>query len=81
MHEICRKDHLARNVSRLSRIFPKTFGFFPKTWILPNDKTEFLNYVKTKRNSSTYIAKPDHGCQGKGIYIIKLRNRIIQKHQ
>lgn len=70
MHEICRKDHLARNVNRLSRLFPKAFGFFPKTWVLPVEKSEFLLYHKTKRNS-TFIAKPDHGCQGKGIFLFK----------
>lgn len=35
MLEICRKDLLARNLNRMLRIFPKDYGFFPKTWCLP----------------------------------------------
>lgn len=31
MHEICRKDYLARNLGRLGRLFPKDYNFFPKT--------------------------------------------------
>ncbi|KAI8916035.1 tubulin polyglutamylase TTLL6-like protein [Gorgonomyces haynaldii] len=74
MHEICRKDNLARNVSRLSRLFPKSFGFFPKTWILPHDWNEFLLHTKAKKGC--YIAKPDHGCQGKGIFLFKDPNDV-----
>ena len=35
MSEICRKDHLARNLNRLARMHPKDYDFFPKTWVLP----------------------------------------------
>lgn len=35
MSEICRKDLLARNMSRMLKLFPKDFYFFPRTWCLP----------------------------------------------
>lgn len=35
MSEICRKDLLARNMSRMLKMFPKDFHFFPRTWCLP----------------------------------------------
>lgn len=35
MSEICRKDLLARNMSRMLKLFPKDFHFFPRTWCLP----------------------------------------------
>lgn len=35
MAEICRKDLLARNMSRMFKMFPKDFHFFPRTWCLP----------------------------------------------
>lgn len=35
MSEICRKDLLARNMSRMLKMFPKDFLFFPRTWCLP----------------------------------------------
>ena len=57
MDQICRKDCLARNVNRLSRRFPKVFNFFPRTFVLPSDKVEFLNYAKEKKNAC-FIAKP-----------------------
>ena len=75
MNEICRKDHLARNVARLQRLFPKAFGFFPKTWTLPIEWNEFVLYHKSKKGNC-YIAKPDHGCQGKGIFLFKDLNTI-----
>ncbi|KAI8848593.1 tubulin-tyrosine ligase/Tubulin polyglutamylase, partial [Chytridium lagenaria] len=70
MHEICRKDHLARNLSRLSRLLPKEYNFFPKTWTLPQDWEDLRLTLKSKKGQ-TFIAKPDHGCQGKGIFLFR----------
>jgi tubulin polyglutamylase TTLL6/13 len=76
MHEICRKDYLARNLSRLSRLFPRDYNFFPKTWILPNDFVDFKQVAATQKNMS-YIAKPDQGCQGKGIFLFRKSSQIL----
>ncbi|KAL3896882.1 MAG: hypothetical protein SGCHY_003791 [Lobulomycetales sp.] len=76
MHEICRKDYLARNLGRLGRLFPKDYNFFPKTWILPSDFTDFKQVSASQKNT-TYIAKPDHGCQGKGIYLFKKPSQLL----
>ncbi|XP_070623587.1 tubulin polyglutamylase TTLL6 isoform X2 [Erythrolamprus reginae] len=70
MTEICRKDLLARNMSRMLKLFPKEFNFFPKTWCLPADYGELQAFGRTKKHK-TYICKPDSGCQGKGIFITK----------
>ncbi|KAJ3014826.1 UNVERIFIED_CONTAM: Tubulin polyglutamylase ttll6 [Siphonaria sp. JEL0065] len=70
MQEICRKDYLARNLSRLSRLLPKEYNFFPKTYILPHDWQDLKIAIKAKKHV-TYIAKPDHGCQGKGIFLFR----------
>ncbi|KAJ3388505.1 Tubulin polyglutamylase ttll6 [Entophlyctis sp. JEL0112] len=70
MHEICRKDHLARNLSRISRLLPKDYNFYPKTYVLPHDWLELKAAMKVRRNQ-TFISKPDHGCQGKGIFLFK----------
>ncbi|XP_039189108.1 tubulin polyglutamylase TTLL6 isoform X4 [Crotalus tigris] len=43
MTEICRKDLLARNMSRMLKLFPKEFNFFPKTWCLPAEKLSTFN--------------------------------------
>ncbi|KND00368.1 uncharacterized protein SPPG_04692 [Spizellomyces punctatus DAOM BR117] len=71
MHEICRKDRLARNLGRLSRLFPKDANFFPKTWILPSEWADFQIAHRSSRRRQCYIGKPDHGCQGKGIFLFK----------
>uniref|UniRef100_A0A1B6BYI8 Tubulin--tyrosine ligase-like protein 9 n=1 Tax=Clastoptera arizonana TaxID=38151 RepID=A0A1B6BYI8_9HEMI len=69
MTEICRKDLLARNLNRMLKYFPKEYNFFPKTWCLPVDFGEALNYSRKKNR--TYILKPDIGCRGKGIFLTK----------
>lgn len=35
MSEICRKDSLTRNMSRMMKMFPKEYSFYPKAWCLP----------------------------------------------
>ncbi|XP_042770312.1 tubulin polyglutamylase TTLL6 isoform X2 [Panthera leo] len=70
MSEICRKDLLARNMSRMLKMFPKDFLFFPRTWCLPADWGDLQNYSRSRKNK-TYICKPDSGCQGKGIFITR----------
>jgi len=37
INEITRKDLLARNLSRMQKLFPDEYDFFPKTWWLPAD--------------------------------------------
>ncbi|XP_045450147.1 tubulin polyglutamylase TTLL13-like [Melitaea cinxia] len=70
MLEICRKDLLARNLNRMQKIYPKEYSFFPKTWCLPADFGEALNYSKSRKNK-TFIIKPECGSQGRGIYLTK----------
>lgn len=70
MSSITRKGNLGRNLLRMRKHFPREFKFFPDTWILPTDLTDFkvqFNNAKSK----TFIIKPDNGCQGKGIYLIR----------
>jgi hypothetical protein len=70
MHEICRKDRLARRVARISRILAKDYNFFPQSWILPEDWQDFVSAYKP-RKGHCFISKPEHGCQGKGIFLFK----------
>ncbi|CAG5133283.1 unnamed protein product, partial [Candidula unifasciata] len=70
MSEICRKDMLARNLTRMQKMFPKEYNVFPKTWCLPADYGDFQTYTRQKKNK-TYILKPESGCQGRGIWVTK----------
>ncbi|CAF3048765.1 unnamed protein product [Rotaria sp. Silwood2] len=75
MSEICRKDSLTRNMSRMVKMFPKDYTFYPKAWCLPAD--DFAKYY-TEKKYKTYISKPDVGCQGRGIFITKNPGRDIK---
>lgn len=46
------------------------FDFFPKTWQLPYDSNDLKNQFNKKANK-TFIIKPVHLCQGRGIYLVR----------
>uniref|UniRef100_A0A3B5L0U3 Tubulin tyrosine ligase-like family, member 7 n=1 Tax=Xiphophorus couchianus TaxID=32473 RepID=A0A3B5L0U3_9TELE len=74
MGEICRKDCLARNMSKMIRCQPQEYNFTPRTWIFPAEYTQFQNYVKElrkKRKLKTFILKPANGAMGHGISLIR----------
>lgn len=80
MFEICRKDLLARNMNRMFKLFPQDYQIFPKTWHLPADLGDAINFTKTHKNR-TYILKPDQGAQGRGISLIRtLKDIKPQEH-
>ncbi|XP_069490693.1 tubulin polyglutamylase TTLL6 isoform X2 [Ambystoma mexicanum] len=70
MSEICRKDTLARNMSRMQKLYPKEFQLLPRTWCLPADYGDLQAYSRSRKHK-TYICKPDTGCQGRGIFITR----------
>ena len=43
IHSIARKNNLARNLMKMKKYFPEDYKFFPKTWILPGESSEFRN--------------------------------------
>ncbi|CAJ1354590.1 unnamed protein product [Effrenium voratum] len=70
MSSITRKNNLGRNLLRMRKQFPKEYRFFPDTWILPTDMSDFKQQFNTVKKQ-TFIIKPDNGCQGKGIFLIR----------
>lgn len=80
MFEICRKDLLARNMNRMLKLFPNEYNIFPKTWHLPADLGDATRYMQYHKNR-TLILKPDHGAQGRGIYLTRtLKNMPANEH-
>jgi hypothetical protein len=45
MSEICRKDSLTRNMSRMLKMFPKEYAFYPKAWCLPAEYVRKFNLL------------------------------------
>jgi tubulin polyglutamylase TTLL6/13 len=53
------------------------FDFFPPTWILPADNKSFKEQFNNKR-AKTFIIKPESQCQGRGIFLTRNCDWIIQ---
>ncbi|XP_010159455.1 PREDICTED: tubulin polyglutamylase TTLL11, partial [Eurypyga helias] len=76
MTEMVRKITLSRAVRTMQDLFPLEYNFYPRSWILPEEFPIFVAEVRMMKDSDpswkpTFIVKPDGGCQGDGIYLIK----------
>ena len=80
MRSITHKVPLAKNMMTMVRSFPNEFKHVPKSWALPSEKKLFRNKFgknnKSKLNK-TYILKPDHSCQGKGIVLCRTWDQVV----
>lgn len=65
--QITRKNKMASNLNSMRVLFPKDYGFYPETWLLPMDHHKIM---KKHWKGKVYIVKPDNGCQGRGIYLV-----------
>ncbi|KAK2515022.1 Ttll11 [Columba guinea] len=76
MTEMVRKITLSRAVRTMQDLFPLEYNFYPRSWILPEEFPLFVDEVRMLKDSDpswkpTFIIKPDGGCQGDGIYLVK----------
>ena len=76
MNQICRKNNLANNLRLLERVFEEEYDFSPRTWTLPYDRTDLKQYIGEKRVLSM-IVKPVASCQGRGIFITKRLDEVL----
>ncbi|XP_072208617.1 tubulin polyglutamylase TTLL11 isoform X2 [Excalfactoria chinensis] len=81
MTEMVRKVTLSRAVRTMQDLFPVEYNFYPRSWILPEEFPLFVDEVRMMKESDpswkpTFIVKPDGGCQGDGIYLIKDPNDV-----
>jgi tubulin polyglutamylase TTLL6/13 len=80
MYCLARKNYLGKALMKMKKIFNKAYNFFPKTWMLPSDlsdfRSQFQQIGKEKKKIKTYIVKPESGCQGKGIYLVRNLDEI-----
>ncbi|XP_013406638.1 tubulin polyglutamylase TTLL11 isoform X3 [Lingula anatina] len=86
MDELSKKIELTRAMETMQFLFPDDYTFYPRTWLLPQQLTEFAAEVNLKRRrhpklKTTYIVKPDGGSQGDGIYLIRDPNDYMLTHK
>eukprot|EP00347_Sterkiella_histriomuscorum_P011690 403371481 len=66
MYALARKNHLARNLGRMQKKFPDDYKFFPQTYLLPSEYSDFRNQFNNKKKmNKTFIVKPEASCQGR----------------
>ena len=58
MHSLGRKNHLGRNLMKMRKHFPDDYKFFPPTWLLPAEYSDFKNQFNNKF-VKTFIIKPE----------------------
>jgi tubulin polyglutamylase TTLL6/13 len=77
---ITKKHTLAKNLMRMYKHFPQEYNFFPKTFILPSQFMDLRNHFAHNQSKKiTYIVKPDSMCQGKGIFLSRNIEDILEK--
>lgn len=77
MPNIARKNRMGQNLNRMQKIMPAEYNFYPRTWVLPGEFTDFEKNFDSQGNSSKiFIVKPDSGCQGRGIFLTKKLDNI-----
>jgi len=69
---------------KMKKAYPNEFDFFPKTYILPGESSEFRNnfidkYGRTIQKKKSYIVKPDNLAQGRGIYLSRNFDKIMEQ--
>ncbi len=64
----------------MAKHFPNEYDFYPKTWVLPHQTTDLRTYcAKNNKLKVTYIVKPDSLCQGKGIFLSRSIDEMLDK--
>ena len=78
MAEISRKDFLAKNLTRMQKMFSEEYSYFPATFALPQEANLLRDFCRSKKGKTklTLIVKPSVGCQGKGIYLATTCDKI-----
>eukprot|EP00607_Mallomonas_marina_P002526 CAMPEP_0182433974 /NCGR_PEP_ID=MMETSP1167-20130531/66783_1 /TAXON_ID=2988 /ORGANISM="Mallomonas Sp, Strain CCMP3275" /LENGTH=371 /DNA_ID=CAMNT_0024623301 /DNA_START=60 /DNA_END=1172 /DNA_ORIENTATION=+ len=82
MPNIARKNRMGQNLNRMLKIFPKEYGFYPRTWVLPGELNDFKSQFDNQGNTlgnKIYIIKPDAGCQGRGIFLTRSWDTVPQQ--
>eukprot|EP00826_Nyctotherus_ovalis_P008511 TRINITY_DN12208_c0_g1_i24.p1 TRINITY_DN12208_c0_g1~~TRINITY_DN12208_c0_g1_i24.p1 ORF type:complete len:607 (-),score=118.33 TRINITY_DN12208_c0_g1_i24:117-1937(-) len=64
------KNLLCKYLTRMKKVYPKEYSFFPTTWILPLEWSSFKKQFEGGK-TKTYIVKPEGMSQGRGIFLTR----------
>ena len=81
MPNVARKNRMGQNLNKMLKLFPTEYAFYPRTWVLPGELSEFRANFDAQGNSignKIYIIKPDTGCQGRGIFLTRTFETVPQ---
>ncbi|CDW75061.1 tubulin-tyrosine ligase family protein [Stylonychia lemnae] len=67
---VSNKKHLGMIFQRFYKHYENDFNFAPQTFALPQESEALQNYMK-KYKEKTFIAKPQGGAEGLGIFLLK----------
>lgn len=79
MPNIARKNRMGQNLNKMQKLFPKEYSFYPRTWMLPSEMSDFRNQFDgagNALNGKVFIIKPDAGCQGRGIFLTRTIDNV-----
>lgn len=75
--EIGRKDYLCRNVQRMvSKHGSHKFQIMPTTFVLPQDRDDFIREYKEGEKEQLWIIKPPASYRGDGIRIVHKKSQV-----
>ncbi|KAL8567949.1 hypothetical protein ACOMHN_029124 [Nucella lapillus] len=78
--QLGRKDRLWRNLSKMQVSFgKKEFGFFPQTYVLPQDLKQLKRTWEDSSSRQKWIIKPPASARGIGIKVINKWNQIPRR--
>lgn len=61
---LCKKNYLGKNLSKMKKTLPNDFNFVPTTWLLPFQYEELRLYQEKyrKKHKLIFIVKPEANC-------------------
>jgi tubulin polyglutamylase TTLL6/13 len=65
MYVLARKNNLGKHLNKMRKRFEKDYSFFPKTWMLPSEMSEFKSFyngLQDKNQKTVFIVKPEASC-------------------
>jgi tubulin polyglutamylase TTLL6/13 len=54
MPNIARKGKMGQNLNKMLKVYPKDYGYYPRTWVLPQELTDFRQQFDANGNSIGY---------------------------